>query len=156
MRLHVPTVSEGQPILRIGNGRVAILFVATAQRPELSGWVARMTDWDDDGYPTGEAFESLRRFKGTPEAYVERVRELSRNGFVRVEDSVDQWGQAHKKLEVVTGGWSGVEQLVSVMEETMFWFAFWESSHRGGLFTFDVPADTWTAEANWGKPGNRG
>lgn len=111
-----------------------------------------MSDYDEYGYPTDEALDSVRTFEGTPEGFVARVAELANGGFVKLEDDIDRWDRPFKKVSIVTGGWSGVESLVGVIEETLFNFAFWESSHRGGLFTYEVTDKMWQAPGKWGKP----
>lgn len=41
---------------------------------------------------------------------------------------------------LVTGGWSGCEEIISALQENhLFWSICWQSSVRGGLFTFKVP-----------------
>lgn len=39
-------------------------------------------------------------------------------------------------LNISTGGWSGHEEIVSALGMTFFWFLYWQSSQRGGHFTF--------------------
>jgi hypothetical protein len=42
-------------------------------------------------------------------------------------------------LELHTGGWSGNEEIVQVLEETFFWYFYWQKSERGGHYYFEVP-----------------
>jgi hypothetical protein len=44
-------------------------------------------------------------------------------------------------LELVTGGWSGNEEIIGILEDTFFWFIFWQLSERGGRYVFsgDIP-----------------
>ncbi len=39
-------------------------------------------------------------------------------------------------MELVTGGWSGNEEIIEALQSHLFWSLFWESSHRGGLYIF--------------------
>jgi len=41
-------------------------------------------------------------------------------------------------LELATGGWSGNEDIIQSLRKNLFWMITWESSHRGGLFVFDL------------------
>jgi len=43
-------------------------------------------------------------------------------------------------VNIATGGWSGVEEVVSALRANhIFWATCWVSSHRGGLFVFRLP-----------------
>lgn len=107
----------------------------------------------DDGYPTEEELAHLAAFEGSPHQLVEYVHELwSYPDFVKVTDVVDTWGRARKRVEMVTGGWSGNEDIGSTLAGTLFHLAWWESTHRGGLTVYDVPADQWDTPAEWGQP----
>lgn len=39
---------------------------------------------------------------------------------------------------LITGGWSGNEDIIAALQESMFWTLYWESSHRGGKHVFVV------------------
>lgn len=109
---------------------------------------------DGNGYPTKEALTRLDQHAGTPEALVEKLRPLMENyGFVLVEDFVDDFGNVpSKRVTLVTGGWSGCEEVIGRLSNTLFNFAFWESSWRGGKHTYVVPEKLWRDEGRWGKP----
>jgi hypothetical protein len=109
---------------------------------------------DDDGYPTEDALDALDRFVGTPEALAAHVGTMMENyGFALVEDFVDDFGNVpSKRLTLVTGGWSGCEEVIGRLGDTLFHFAFWESSFRGGKYTYVVPAKLWGDSGAWGKP----
>jgi len=108
--------------------------------------------FDGDGYPTEAALLTLETFYGSPAELFGYVQELMRNGAARVEDTKNDWDKDRKKITLITMGWSGCESVVGVLHKTLFHFAFWQSSHRGGLFTYDVPAGMWDSAANWGDP----
>jgi len=39
-----------------------------------------------------------------------------------------------------TGGWSGNEDIIEAMQANMgCWMSTWRSSHRGGLYKFQIP-----------------
>lgn len=52
------------------------------------------------------------------------------------------WGWTEEpcgRLELSTGGWSGNEELIEALQGNyVFWAMCWESSRRGGHFTFDL------------------
>jgi hypothetical protein len=109
---------------------------------------------DSDGYPTDSALEALDRFKGTPQALACYVSSMMENyGSALVEDFVDDFGGVpSKRLTLVTGGWSGCESVVSALSNTLFYYAFWESSWRGGKHTYVVPDRLWSDSGQWGNP----
>lgn len=43
------------------------------------------------------------------------------------------------RIELVTGGYSDDEALMSRVRSSLFGFRFWESTHRGGLYVYEVP-----------------
>ena len=44
------------------------------------------------------------------------------------------------KIKMSTGGWSGNESVIHAFEaNTVAWMVLWESSHRGGHYTFEIP-----------------
>ena len=48
-----------------------------------------------------------------------------------------QWnGQV---LELSTGGWSGNEDVIAVIQNTWFWWQCWDTSKRGGYYKFVIP-----------------
>lgn len=42
------------------------------------------------------------------------------------------------KMHLATGGWSGNEEIIYVLEKTLFWAIAWEESKRGGYYKFDM------------------
>ena len=41
-------------------------------------------------------------------------------------------------LELHTGGWSGNEAIIEVLENTLFWTMCWQKSLRGGHYYFEI------------------
>lgn len=61
-----------------------------------------------------------------------------------IESYVNKYGRlsqhASGRVEIATGGWSGVEEIISaLMDNHIFWATCWQSSHRGGLVVFKLP-----------------
>jgi len=40
------------------------------------------------------------------------------------------------KLTLITGGWSGHEELIYILKDSMFGLMYWNSSYRGGKHIF--------------------
>lgn len=107
-------------------------------------------EWDDC-YPTDESIEAAMDFfeKATldfMEAAKFLVRELpkcARNCCASCEmsDTKDNFGAQVKRIEFSTGGWSGAEELVGLVESRFDLRNFWKSWHRGGHYVFEVPVD---------------
>ena len=102
---------------------------------------------DSHGYPTEAALEHLTRFEGTPAEYVAYAESLFVNGAgVQVEDITDRWSRDIKRVTFVTGGWSGCEDVISSIEDSMFSFAFKREWRSGGYWAYEVPANRWNAD----------
>ncbi|TXH10711.1 MAG: hypothetical protein E6R04_04430 [Spirochaetes bacterium] len=100
----------------------------------------REMSYTNDGYPTVEGIAAVQNFSGTPHGFVELLREVwSHEDLVSVHDT----DGGVMEIRCVTVGWSGNEELISAIEESMFGLRFWESSHRGGLHVYHVPNHLW-------------
>lgn len=105
---------------------------------------------DDNGYPTEEALNYLKAFRGTGSEMVEYIRSLMNNGDSRVDDFVDSYGLREQRLTLWTRGWSGCEEVIAALRGTMFQLMSWESSHRGGMHTFVLNPDKLAMTMPWG------
>lgn len=108
--------------------------------------------YDGDGYPTDAAIERLESFEGSAGEMVDYISSLMRNGFAQLDNCKDSFDRPQKRLTLVTGGWSGCEQVIGALHETMFHFMFWESSFRGGKHTYELSLAQWFIRTKWGKP----
>lgn len=109
----------------------------------------------DDGYPTDEALALIPAWTGTPRALVEDVLAdiFTAYGTVTVTPAICDLGRTVHRVYLATGGWSGNESAITALQRGMFWIAWWQSSHRGGAFTFDVPTNSWdTPMIEWPQP----
>ena len=58
-------------------------------------------------------------------------------------------GRAHlfrrkiMRLVLHTGGWSGNEDIVAELRDTWFWLMYWQATHRGGHYYFEIPWSEW-------------
>ena len=64
-------------------------------------------------------------------------------GLIGFIQSIWHWPDYAKldgdKFELHTGGWSGNEDIVDALEQTILWGLCWESSRRGGHYYFEIP-----------------
>lgn len=107
-------------------------------------------------YPTDEQLAHLEAFTGTARQYVDAVKELwwpDGNGITVTQASGDR-GDAHIEVRLATGGWSGNEEIMAVVKDTLFHFMFWQVIKRGGLFVYHVPLWAWESDTiiNLGSP----
>lgn len=91
------------------------------------------------------------------EAQLERIQEWGYRGFedlalfvqkiwhwgedyARLSDwKVDEFGTEYRQFELITGGWSGNEDIVCALNKNqMFNMMCWYSSHRGGLHIYHI------------------
>lgn len=91
-----------------------------------------------DGYPTDDELEIIKEWsvetREDLEGFVDYLKQFFKI-YGRCEINGDE-------LEIATGGWSGCEDVISALiKNRLFWLRFWESSHRGGLYTFKVPGE---------------
>lgn len=102
-----------------------------------------MTDeyLDDDGYPTEAALGGVRSWpiecNQDAISLLHFVATLWWGDLPKhiVTGPVHHWGMA-------TWGWSGNEDLIgAMMENNLFWLTAWQSSRRGGHYTFEIAED---------------
>lgn len=53
--------------------------------------------------------------------------------------SIEEYDEDNLKLEIHTGGWSGHEEIIGVLMNTLFWHMYWIKSERGGHYYFEIP-----------------
>lgn len=93
---------------------------------------------DSDGYPP---FEVLQRITTWPldEGYAALFEKLA--SLFQVHGS--SWVENDGTIVLVTGGWSGNEDLIAAMQRNgLMWGMCWQESRRGGRFTFSIPKAT--------------
>lgn len=92
---------------------------------------------DEDGYPTEEALERLRKWdvqKDGVQAALDFAQSLwyYPDRFWR-EAATDDFGTLVWRYHVSTGGWSGNEEVIHAMRENfILWSLTWVQHRRGG------------------------
>ncbi len=88
---------------------------------------------DKNGYPEEDELETIRKwdFKRPVSEFIEHIRSLWQEGYgiFRFDG---------KRLELITGGWSGNEDVLDAIADTFFWTLYWKESHRGGKYVFEI------------------
>lgn len=110
--------------------------------------------YDEDGYPTEEALEALRRHKGSIPEMVALACALYSGGGGSLEHGKDHFGRDVVTFTTVTMGWSGCESVDSVLHDTLFYTACWQTSSRGGLTVYEIRQTMWESQESvgWGDP----
>lgn len=85
---------------------------------------------DQDGYPTDDELQRVRDWPADdPKGWMKYIRTIWHLADWGFHDKGDEW-------RVSTGGWSGNEEIIRVMQDTDLWFRVWESTRRGGHYIF--------------------
>lgn len=68
--------------------------------------------------------------------------------------TMGRFSQKGDCYELATGGWSGNEKIIDVLQKhEMFWTLAWQRSERGGLFVFKIPTIEGREQPLTGKQG---
>ena len=64
------------------------------------------------------------------------------------EDEDSYLEDPHYRWTLVTGGWSGNEDIINALEENkhLFWQLNWTRSERGGRYEFEIPDSDFEAK----------
>jgi hypothetical protein len=87
-------------------------------------------------YPTKSELGHLRELGedwGNPQKVIDFLKEIW-----HWQDYVKVSGKKVIRLELITGGWSGNEEIIATLNNTMFWRLWWEKSERGGCYLFVI------------------
>lgn len=79
---------------------------------------------------TDEELERLEKLANHPlfDDVVEYLKELwVWKEYIKIKDN---------KLIIYTGGFSCHETIIGILEKSVFWAFYWESSHEGGMYVF--------------------
>lgn len=112
---------------------------------------------DESGYPTEEELERLKTWN-LPEQSVKELVEYIRSiwwmpdwGFHLYKQRDRYFKRTVMVLELHTGGWSGNEEIMGVLEHPIvdgkitnfFWIFYWKATIRGGHYYFEIPLSMW-------------
>jgi len=103
----------------------------------------------DHGYPSEDELLRLAAFRGTARELMEYAESIWRNGAgVATERRTTSFGREEVVVTFVTGGWSGCEEVISVLNRTLarMYASRWE---RGGLHEFAFPAAVYDSDKPW-------
>lgn len=90
---------------------------------------------DSDGYPDEEELERIAKWPvWDVEGLIDELKELWWH-----PELVRRSGPNNEHLELVTGGWSGNEDLIRALNSNIvFYNVCWELSRRGGYHLYDL------------------
>ena len=90
---------------------------------------------DEDGYPEEDVLKKIREWDIVKDDYNDLIRLIQENW------KFEEFGYFvlnGKNLELHTGGWSGNEDIIDALKQTVFWSAFWMKTERGGHYYFEL------------------
>lgn len=91
---------------------------------------------DFNGYPLEEELKFIEEYdviKNGPIGLIDHLKEIWH------WDDYISFDEKTGILELHTGGWSGNEILIQVLEKTFFWYFYWIENKRGGHYKFLIP-----------------
>lgn len=130
---------------------------AQPQLPPHQDWPEPFSAMDDDGYPHEVALERIREIdtlalsSRAPSAQSNHavlahsmacMNQQLGSAKVSPDTSTSTNGAGQNLVTIVTGGWSGNEDVVAAFAQTIVWRRCWESSHAGGMHVLrmELPA----------------
>jgi len=105
--------------------------------------MARIIEWTDDGYPTESSLQRLRKALKT-----NNIQKAKKVFYLALRENHYDWCGPEKievRGEVIdvwgyhTGGWSGNEDIISVLSESWLWHYLLERYDSGGHYYFKHP-----------------
>lgn len=98
---------------------------------------------DNSAYPTEEELEKLKVYAGHI-SLKNPIENMSIKKLLNLLYDIwyiPDWGFIHDgyQLQLHTAGWSGNEQIIGILKDTIFWHMYWQKSERGGHYYFELP-----------------
>ena len=95
----------------------------------------------DDGYPTKRGIKQLKTYCGHLRTENTKLDIGSLVELLKEIWYMPDWGihRSGRRFELHTGGWSGNEEIIGVLEESLFWHMYWWRSERGGHYYLELP-----------------
>ena len=101
--------------------------------------------WDDDGYPTEESLERLGKilngddYEKAYEAFWSALKENTYGNMMYGHTKVEVRGEIKEVWQYHTGGWSGNESIIRVLQDTVYWHLVLDRYDAGGHYYFKLP-----------------
>ncbi len=89
---------------------------------------------DEQGYPTIEFLENIKN----SEVNIKEIFSTISDAFNYSGYGKAKWSNKNKRLKLITGGWSGNEDIKSAMFENIFISICWQASIRGGVSIWNL------------------
>lgn len=99
--------------------------------------------FDSNGYPDTGALDRLANFVGSPQDYAAYAQSLFWAENTDSGEFVDDHGHKMHWVNFKSGGWSGHDSVIDIIQGSLFQIAFWFRSERGGLHVYQVPGTDW-------------
>lgn len=132
--------SIGDPGGRVTGGSIIVEKIPESPRrgaEEREPLESIPIELDADGYPTAATLDAISAC--APDIGVAELLDMLRE--IAEQSAYAEVHEQDGLLTFSTGGWSGNEDLLAALSETIGWLQAWESSHRGGRHVFRVPGD---------------
>ena len=91
---------------------------------------------DADNYPTEDTLEQIRQWRGTANALLNAVIGIWPHYGTTADETTPDGGA--RRVVLVTGGWSGCEQLIGALQQTLLWSLAWQESVVGGRHVLEL------------------
>lgn len=100
---------------------------------------------DYHGYPTKEELEQVRKYAYHQDFFGNKEISMDINKLIELLQEIwyypDYVRRDGRNLELHTGGWSGNEEIIDVLTQSLFWLMYWQKSERGGHYYFELPKE---------------
>lgn len=102
--------------------------------------------FDKHGYPTSQTLRKIQHWK-FEDGYLGLMEYIQKawywTDFVSSTPAKDNFGRDVIEYKLVTGGWSGNEDIITAMEYNHLFYALcWKESHRGGKHIYEIRNNT--------------
>ena len=97
--------------------------------------------FDVNGYPTERTLDNIETctFHESPEQLAQFI-DYIRAHWRYADAGYFLYEPATGRLELHTAGWSGNEDIIVALQQSLFFSFYWQRSYRGGHYYFQLPA----------------
>ena len=88
-------------------------------------------------YPDEESLQKITDWDFTEQG-ISGLLDLIKENTNWADRQIHISGKRVIRFEYHTGGWSGNEDVISALQNSLFWHFFWEKSVRGGHYYFRI------------------